>query len=360
VPDPIAPALRQQFDDSITAIQRAAEAAGYILDRLDLPWPTSNAAHPADELANEFEIRLKEESSSSSETPASAALSARKRAEAPPRASKGRNGTAKVLPRYFIATRGDAVGANRFESDPGLMLFRSTSETKPELLVVFLVGEVPTSGIHPKAMRSALDQTSWLCEWKKGANDPAAEEVFKVAACKTSERELELLAPTYSGSARSLDLILLSWLDSLPHSGDHSEVVPPKVNIISGTATAVPSKFKVDWHFRSVMIPVDDLLHEALHHLAVDKPLFLKRAIQGLGDRATHMVRAQNGRVAILAEADTLYGQSIQPTAIPTSTGTPTSNPASGCTNGSASPSSAKGSPPTSAATQTSNPSSEK
>jgi hypothetical protein len=184
VPDPIAPPLRQQFDDSIVAIQRAAEAAGFILDRLDLPWPTPNAARPADELANEFEIRLKEESSSSSETPGSAALSARKRAEAPPRASKGRNGTAKVLPRYFIATRGDAVGANRFESDPGLMLFRSTSETKPELLVVFLVGEVPTSGIHPKAMRSALDQTSWLCDWKKCADDPAANEVFQVAVAR--------------------------------------------------------------------------------------------------------------------------------------------------------------------------------
>jgi hypothetical protein len=41
LPDPAAPALRDKFDGSLDAIERALGDAGYVIDRLDLPWPMS-------------------------------------------------------------------------------------------------------------------------------------------------------------------------------------------------------------------------------------------------------------------------------------------------------------------------------
>jgi hypothetical protein len=39
LPDPLAPALRAQFDSRLDAIQRAAVSDNFIIDRLDFPWP---------------------------------------------------------------------------------------------------------------------------------------------------------------------------------------------------------------------------------------------------------------------------------------------------------------------------------
>jgi hypothetical protein len=50
-----------------------------------------------------------------------------------------------------------------YDSAPGLMLFRDPSEQK--LLLVFLVGETPTTGVHKHAMFSALEQMAQFYPW---------------------------------------------------------------------------------------------------------------------------------------------------------------------------------------------------
>src|SRR5262249_3955453 len=94
IPDPVDSSLAYLFDRHLGALERAAETAGYILDRFDLPWPADNNAQG------------QQQDSAGSEH----------------------------------------GGLRDYERKPGVVLFRSTLEDLG-LLVVFLVGETPTAGI---------------------------------------------------------------------------------------------------------------------------------------------------------------------------------------------------------------------
>src|SRR5208337_3163640 len=106
VPDPIDSRLPNFFNSFAESIESAAQDAGYTLDRFALPWMEEG--------------------------------------------DKGQNGPA--LGRQTLA-----------ESVPGLILFRNPTEQK--LLLVFLVGETPTTGIHKQAMFSALEQMAQFYAW---------------------------------------------------------------------------------------------------------------------------------------------------------------------------------------------------
>jgi hypothetical protein len=211
VPDPVESGLAGDFDNMIDVIQRAAVANDLLLDRFDLPWLTSGP-------------------------------SAAEHKE-PPRDSN---------------------------VEPGVMLFRSSpnGQNDPlELLVVYLVGETPTGGIHVTAFRSAVDQM-----YEIGGKFPyAALEPIKV------------LGPSYSGSARSLAF-------AIADARTDKHPCPP-VTIISGGATSIDPKelvSKGDVEFHATMNP-DRGVIEALRHALAGHTKY----------------------IALLSESGTSYGSGV-------------------------------------------------
>jgi hypothetical protein len=230
LPDPLAPALRAQFDSRLDAIQRAAEADNFIIDRLDFPWPD---------------------------------------------------------PMKGTAAKGEAGEGSRSDREPGLILLRNRKERR--LLLLFIVGERPTTGIHKRALRSALDQTAWLSRWRSASEqaiDPFLSVIPPVAA-DSDAPELRLMGPTYSGSADSLAFTLRTWLDS------SNLVAKPRITIVSGSATAIePGQFSAPIDYRMTTIPIT-------------ATVFAKFVMSAF--------KAKPDEIALLSEANTAYGRSFGP-----------------------------------------------
>lgn len=247
VPDPVDSRLPQMFDAAIDSIQRAFEADRYVLDRFDLAW-----SEPASESAN------------SSSSPA-----------AEPQ-----------VPRY--------------RREPSLLLFRQPADPdngqiEGRLLLVFLVGETPTSGLQKAAMASALVQLANFFPWGPGPDKPPAE--LCALAQKNPGRTIRILGPTFSGSAESLDFELRDWLDKVREPVARLGKLPRNFRIVSGTATAVHpqdfSPFADGRHpgFQAV-VPPDNAAMEAILGY-----------IRRLGREISYR------RVAMLTEGGTVYGQ---------------------------------------------------
>lgn len=143
LPDPVESHLDWAFDSELEAIRRAYERSWYVTDRFWLP----------------------------------------------PRAA-----LTVASPR----SPGTRVPAR--EVYPGVFLFRSRDPAIAELRILYVVGEVPTSGIHKEALSAALRERAALF----GAR------TFRGYA--TRARTVRLLGPSFSGSSLSLRLALLRWL----------------------------------------------------------------------------------------------------------------------------------------------------
>ena len=227
VPDPIDSRLPHFFDSFAESIGSAAEAAGYNLDRFALPW---------------MEEGDKDQKS-------------------PPLWSQ-----------------------TLYESVPGLILFRNPQEQR--LLLVFLVGETPTTGIHKQAMFSALDQMAQFYPW-----DPRHAQLppqFPQVKSWGSPDILRVMGPAFSGSAVSLRFVLDNWLES------RKNITNLRFQIISGTATAIDASWLShvghdQATFQATVPPDDETLQEVACY------------IQQLG----------YPRIAILTEGNTAYGQNL-------------------------------------------------
>ncbi|MBZ5560911.1 MAG: hypothetical protein LAP13_00665 [Acidobacteriia bacterium] len=226
VPDPISSRLPYFFDSFIDSIESAVEAAGYALDRFALPW-----------------------------------------------VQKGSEGGSTLSPQRSL-----------YESTPGLILFRNPRDHK--LLLVFLVGETPTTGIHKRAMFSALDQMAQFYPW-----DPSHASLppeFPKTTIRSPADTFKVMGPSFSGSAVSLRFVLDSWIDSRNNPSNL------RFEIISGTATAIDaSRLSQAGHGRTTFhatVPPDDETLQAV-----------VRYIQYLGYH----------RIAILTEGNTAYGQNL-------------------------------------------------
>ena len=176
VPDPVESGLGSDFDDTLESIQRAAEAVGFLPDRFNLPWqppgPGANAA------------------------------------SIPVQTSLG-----EQEPRPAGVTRNP-------EREPGLILFRQDSEKS--LLVLFLIGETPTAGIHKGAFLRAARQ---FCHLRT--------EFPLTPVGGPNGEPLKVMGPTYSGSARSLKLAIYDA------TKDGQAPCLDAIEVISGSATAV-------------------------------------------------------------------------------------------------------------------------
>jgi hypothetical protein len=228
LPDPIDSNVRWLFDPMLDAIQRAASDAHYVLDRFYIPdWnpeQTSDTDHSS-----------------------------------------------------------EPVGAH--ERWPGVVLFRSTASNggRAPLLMVFLVSETATSGVHQIAFERALTYSLMVRRIVDRGSDEGSTDL----------KNLAVLGPSFSGSVESMRATLRRF--GLVHPG-------ASFRIVSGGATAsgVQELFENDFRlagrvsYRATVLPDTMLLEGIEQHLrrvdpAIDQP----------------------GKIAILREANTEYGSSV-------------------------------------------------
>jgi hypothetical protein len=229
VPDPRESRLDYFFDRNLAAMQRAIEVTGYELDRNRLPWGRSQQ--------------------SGGETP-------------------------YQMRRNYLR-------------EPGIILFRDIKPDERRLLLLFLVGETPTTGIHKEAFNNALDQIMRLHE--AGIAQPSEDGSWKI----------RVLGPSFSGSATSLALSI----NDLFNQRERSPRV--KVQIISGSATAINKNDilcltgnNANVTFNTT-VPLDTDVRKAFI-------TYLKK----IGAVDTGVDEPQ---IAILTEANTSYGQKSNP-----------------------------------------------
>jgi hypothetical protein len=188
VPDPIDSSLGYMFDRNAAAIQRAAEAAGYLLDRFDLPWADKEDQEKRRDIdvADHMLDRLRK-----------------------PAADKKDE---------------EKLKGRRHQREAATILFRGYDNNKdPKLLLLFLVGETPTGGIHKTALKSAMEQVAAICGWGR----------------KPHCDEFRMNAPTFSGSSDSLIEAFQRWRERKDLSSG-----PHRFQLISGSATAISSEKK--------------------------------------------------------------------------------------------------------------------
>jgi hypothetical protein len=215
LPDPRDSHLPHDFDRYLDSIRRAGEAAEYVLVDFHLPWRES------------------------------AAEAARAGADGP-----------------------------AYRRAPGVLVFRSpisAARPKGELLVVWLVGETPTTGVQRLALRAAFEQMCAVCD-ALPRRPPSCDRV-------------PVLGPSFSGSIESLRAEL-----------HRQGLADPRLRfrIVSGSATAVDVKALVEHltggsSFHATVVPDAITLPAMIEHLV------------NLG--------VAPERIALLVEGNTSYGQ---------------------------------------------------
>src|SRR6266508_1144202 len=227
VPDPIDTRLDHQFDRALDAIRQAIESADYTFDRFWLPWGKSKTA-------------------------------------APPISPTDQR-TAQMATRHL--------------RDPGVILFRDSGSKK--LLLLFLVGETSTGGIHRGAFQTALQQIEELPLQKK---------------------PLRILGPYFSGSADSLAILLSGWTDGQKPLAD--------VKIITGSTGGI----KKDDFLKKTA-----LTENSLQGTEVNTGQAMREFFKYLQGRDRWLNPPDDGSpahayIAVLTEAGTAKGQNARKT----------------------------------------------
>ena len=242
LPDYIDSQTRRLFDSSLTGIQQAAGALGYTLDRFHLPgWSAHDQAAAKTAAAHDSE-------------------------------------PGALLFRY--TPKEDARASDK----PG------TARDHDKFLVVLIVTEMPTLGVHRNALRSSV---AVIDAWRIATNRRTIEQGVHVAGDEGAT--LNILGPFFSGSVPSLSDALQSLIDYAPRQ-------PRSVRIVTGTATDPEIKKKLPkLHFgpRAVtfqaLVPDNTAVRTALlNHLAKLNPDW----------------QCRKG-IALLVEGNTKFGQSI-------------------------------------------------
>ena len=224
VPDPQDSSLGYLFDRHVSAIQLAAQAAGYVPDHFYLPWLGKK--------------------------------------------SKDRNSIDKGQEEALANQR-----------EPGIILFRKRDEKSKSLLLVYIIGETPITGIQKAAFASAVSEINNICK--------SLPKQQNTDECQT----VRLLGPTFSGAADSLIIVLKQWRND-PTKGNW----PNKFKIVSGSATAITSDTTTELkelgaQFSATVHP-DTEVWDAFFNYLISSP-----------------INAEPSRIARLIEGTTAYGQ---------------------------------------------------
>ena len=274
LPDPRESRLSYLFDRNLEAVQRAIELGGFVFDRYDFPWREKNGGQK----------------------------------------KAGETGSHQPGVILFRSKSLDIV--TRCPSgDLNQKKIEESSQGYGRLLVLFVIGETPTSGVDKPALRNALDQIGLLARWPARGQakprmwpclpfsehdqcqSPIPDRCGDPNADNKSGREIRLMGPTFSGSEDSLELTLASWLESY----FEKEGNRPVFSVISGSATAISqcrfcTRLKTPGQpmFHSTNLPTQPVVETFKNYLLDLDP------------------DAAEGKIAILREANTAYGQSSQ------------------------------------------------
>ena len=241
LPDPVESALGNQFDNFLDAIQRALADSGYALDRFRNPWPlpAGGGQSSADDQKNRFN-----------------------------------NGDS------------DPTKKPTYTQEPGMMLF--LDPTNGKLMVIFLVGETPTRGLHKSALKSALSQALKIARTYP-ATEPDAGVVGTSA--KVVGPRIKVMGPSFTGSAVSMKFALRSWLSDRESAGVKG------IDIVSGSATAINRKEFLEYF--------SDFNHMVEYNATVIPDDFVLKKLRDWLDRS------EGDEIAILAEEDTVYASDV-------------------------------------------------
>ena len=210
VPDPIDSNARWQFDPTYDALQRAIAASGYSLARFYIP---------------DLDLTRNPDT--------------------------------------------DARAVNRLhERMPGVVLFTSGSR----LLVLFLVFETATSGVHQEAFRQAI----WtLAHWMEDHVTPP---------------EVRVVGPTFSGSIPSLGRAMESIRSALPNPNIRYRVITGSATN-AGNRAQLASIVGTELSYRTTVLNDEELL------------IALASFFEG---------RVERNRMAMLVESNTAYGSALR------------------------------------------------
>jgi hypothetical protein len=230
MPDPVHTHLPVLFDQFAVAIQEGAQDERYEFDSSWLPWDEEESSYAllADQKAANSERELK-------------------------------------------------------ENQPGIILFRkqgALSRSYHEALVVFVVGEEATQGIHKEQFRNAL-------AWIESLKPKAATKIGRVA----------ILGPTFSGSFPSLTQLLFERKTTeLLDLGTTRRGLPLAIfsGSVSGQTPAhmFQNTFESQVAFHSFVQNDDEILERFCSYMQNQQPGF------------------DPGRIAIISEDETAYGGS--------------------------------------------------
>lgn len=177
LPDPVDSHLDWGFDGGLEAMNRAFERAGYVADRFWLPWASAMRS-----------------GGSSSSAPVD---------------------TARKWVRY-----------------PGALLFRRASPLQHQLHLVYIVGEIPTVGLHQDALQEALaERESLRATVVRGPGVAQGDSTLgPCLVLAPGSDTIRIVGPALSGSVPSLANALARWQNTGAHTVS-------AISIISGSAT---------------------------------------------------------------------------------------------------------------------------
>ncbi len=253
-PDPLHTHLAMNFDRVIDTYVQAGSSAGYAWDSYWLPWGTADDVEMSDDKKRE-ERRLEIEKRS---------------------------------------------------REPGLLLFRGTYH---RVLLVFVVGESPTSGIDKGQFEQAVHYIAELCTtghcanpWSGVSITPASGTVAKAPTSRKVARgrpevpyDVRISGPFFSGSLPSLG----DAIEHLQHSHNRLRL-PSSYWIVSGNTTNSEAIEAFKKRGQNLNFHFDNLA-------ATDKAS-IKFLDKALADRLGSLRFGGKPVLAILSESETTYG----------------------------------------------------
>lgn len=191
-----------------------------------------------------------------------------------------------VLEGYYFPWKAGEP-SDRHRNEPGTLLYRSASRDsvkKTNLLVIFLVGSTPTTGIHKTAFRAAANQI-------KAAHNCLGMGFCPLPSVDDASR-IMIAGPPFSGAADSLARAIRERKDDWKDDCDEAS---PNFCVITTAALAIDQQ-----RFRQLAGAGVTISSTSCH---VDA---LRQAV------INHLADANGGqiRVAILSESATLFGAS--------------------------------------------------
>jgi hypothetical protein len=305
VPDPIDSRFAYRFDGMLDAIEDAVESQSWALDHFWLPWaPTGQQPGVHDRLKSTLQNE-----------------------NAVDERDRGPNGLPRSDMKDLLSEsaalrrRMPGESASLQELEPGVLIFRRQQDAhegqkhdrdeRPKILVVLLVGETPTTGVHKKAMSTALSIIGayQACIVEKqaqrvsGTTPVVAADAGLMSNADANGYEFKIIGPYFSGSAQSLAVVISEWLKDEARRSKPSQKANWRFNVVTGSAqrihgtefirlaSADPGRATVEFH--SMLNPFDHVMHGLFEYLQ-----------KANGEKALD-------KVALLTESDTEFGSPI-------------------------------------------------